>query len=383
MPERHARFSPSSSERLIHCPPSLILGEEYGPEDTGSDYTREGTEAHALCEHLLKQALGQSTDDPRPGFHYYTEEMEACAEGYRDFVLETYEQAKLSCPDTMLSIEQQVSFEEYAEGAFGTADALILADGHLTVIDYKHGKGVPVSAEGTDGDGNPQLKCYALGAYLAFSPLYEIREITLVVYQPRISNFSQYTLTADALLRWAEETLHPAAEMALHGEGDFSCGSWCRFCRAKAVCRKRAEENLSLARYDFVRPDSLEDDEINVILGKVDALVAWASDVKSYALQRALDGYAWDEWKVVEGRSNRRFTDEKAVVEAVTAAGYDPYEKRIRSLTELQSLMGKKRFEETLGAFIVKPAGKPALVPRTDKRPEYTKAMADFTAHNN
>ena len=378
MPDVHARFSPSSAERLIHCPPSLILGEEYGPADTSSDYTREGTEAHALGEYLLKEALGQPMEDPRPDFKYYTDEMQSCAEGYRDEVLAVYEQLRLEDPSALISIEQRVDFSEYVEEGFGTSDAIVLGAGHLYVIDYKHGKGVPVSAEGAEGDGNPQLKCYGLGAYLAFGPLYEIETITLQVYQPRINNFSQYALTPEALLTWAEDVLRPAGEMALHGEGDYTCGSWCRFCRGKAVCRKRAEENLKLARYDFARPDALEDDEINVILAKVDQLSAWASDLKAYALQRALSGYAWDDWKVVEGRSNRRYKDDEAVAHVVTDAGYDPYTKRLKTVTEMQSLLGKKRFEELLSPLIIKPAGKPALVPRTDPRLEMNSPQADF-----
>ena len=381
MPDVHARFSPSSSDRIIHCPPSLLLGEEFGPEDTSNDYTREGTEAHALGEYFLRTALGETAEDPRPGFHYYTDEMEACAEGYKDAVLEIYHTLQKTCPDALISIEQRVDFSEYVEDGFGTSDAIILGDGHLFVIDYKHGKGVPVSAEG-DGTGNNQLKCYGLGAYLAFAPLYDINEITLVIYQPRISNYSQYSLTPDTLLSWAENTLRPAGEMALHGEGDLATGPWCRFCKAKAVCRKRAEENLALARYDFARPDTLEDDEVSIILEQVDNLISWAEDVKRYALDRALAGYTWDNWKVVEGRSVRRYADEKKVADAVIAAGFDPYVDRILNLTEMQKMLGKKKFEEVLGKLIVKPEGKPTLVSRADKRPEINNIMKDFEEEN-
>ena len=189
MPDRHARFSPSSAERNIRCPPSLLLGEEVGPEDSGSDYSREGTEAHSLCEYLLRTALGEKVEDPRLHLHYYNEEMQGCAEGYRDEILSIYETLRQSCRDPAIFVEQQVSLEEYVEGCFGTSDAIIIGDGHMYVCDYKHGKGVPVHAE-----ENSQLKCYALGAYLAFSPLYDISEITLVIYQPRINNFSQWSL---------------------------------------------------------------------------------------------------------------------------------------------------------------------------------------------
>ena len=346
--------------------------------DTGSAYSQEGTEAHALGEYLLKTALGEEVSDPRPEFKYYSDEMQSCAEGYRDEVLAIYEQVKTECSDALISIEQRVSFTDYVEEGFGTSDAIILGGGHLYVIDYKHGKGVPVYAEG-DGDGNAQLKCYALGAYLAFGALYEINEITLVVYQPRISNYSKYTLSSKDLVEWAENTLKPAAEMALHGEGDYSSGAWCRFCKAKAVCRKRAEENLALARYDFARPPVLEDDEVNVILSKINGLVAWAEDIRAYALGRALTGYSWDDWKVVEGRANRRFTDEEAVAEKVSASGFDPYTKKLRPLTEMEKLLGKKQFNDLLGDLVERPTGKPTLVSRTDPRPEMNNIMNDFS----
>ena len=223
---------------------------------------------------------------------------------------------------------------------------------------------------------------YGLGAYLAFGALYDISEITLVIYQPRISNFSQWSLSPEALLIWAETVLRPAGEMALHGEGDFSSGPWCRFCKAKAVCRKRAEENLALARYDFARPSSLEDDEVNVILERVDSLISWANDVKEYALKRALSGYAWDNWKLVEGRPIRRFTDEKKVAEAVESAGYDPYQRKLLGITEMQKMLGKKKFNDILGEYISKPEGKPTLVSRADPRPEMNDIFNEFKEEN-
>ena len=377
MPDVHAKFSPSASDRLIHCPPSLMLGEQYGPEDTGSEYSREGTEAHSVGEFLLKQALGLPCEDPRPSLKMYSPEMQECAEGYRDTVLEIYETMKQTCSDTIISVEQQVHFDEYVPGGFGTSDAVVIGDGHMYVIDYKHGKGVEVFAE-----DNPQLKCYALGCYLAFSPLYDIKDITLVIYQPRISNFSEWSLKATDLLVWADTVLRPQAELALKGAGEYSCGSWCRFCRAKAICRKRAEENLALARYDFARPDCLEDDEINIILGKADQLIAWAEDVKTYALQEALHGHIWEDWKVVEGRSIRKYTDEAAVAKAVTDAGFDPYEKKLLTITAMETLLGKQTFSTLLGDMVVKPSGKPTLVPKSDKRPEMTTAINEFMEEN-
>ena len=385
MPSRHSRTGPSSAERWVHCPPSLRLGEEYGAPDTGSIYAAEGTEAHELGEFLLRQALGEAMEDPRPAMQFYNEEMQECAEGYRDAVMDLYNQLNLRSPDAHLYVEQEISFEEYVPGGFGTSDCVIIGDGEMLVVDYKHGKGVPVSAEGEDGEGNPQLKCYALGAYLAFSPLYNIEKVTLVIYQPRIGNFSQFSLPVEALLTWAEGTLRPAAALALAGEGELACGSWCRFCRAKAVCRKRAEENLTLARYDFARPPTLEDDEVNLILGKLPALEAWAADIRDYALSRALGGYAWDDFKLVEGRSTRHFTDEEAVAKIVVDAGYDPYERKVKGITAMTTLLGKAKLNDLLGSLIEKAPGKPTLAPRSDKRPELfvsTPPEADFSGSN-
>lgn len=365
MPSRHARFGPSSADRYIHCPPALRLGEEYGSPDTGSVYAAEGTEAHELGEYLLRTAVGEAMDDPRPGMRYYCEEMEECAEGYRDAVLDLYNQLRLRSPDAVIFIEQEVSFEHYVPGGFGTSDCVIIGDGEMIIVDYKHGKGVPVSAE-----DNSQLKCYALGAYLAFEAIYDIKEVRLVIYQPRIANYSTFTLSIKELLTWADTILRPAAQLALAGEGELTCGPWCRFCRARAVCRKRAEENLALARYDFARPPYLEDDEINLILGKIPDLEAWAADIREYALSRALSGYSWDDYKLVEGRSTRRFTDENRVAEVVTGAGFDPYEKRLLGLTAMTKLLGKAKFNELLAPYIEKGSGKPTLVPRADKRPE-------------
>ena len=377
MPDVHARFSPSASDRLIHCPPSLRLGEEYGPKDTSSEYSKEGTEAHSLGEYLLRCAVGEIMEDPRPGMQYYTEEMQTCAESYRDYVLEIRDRLLQETDDTFIGIEQQVSFDEYVKGAFGTSDACVIGAEKMYVIDLKYGKGVPVSAAG-DGTGNSQLKCYALGLYLAFSPVWDIEEITLVVYQPRIGNFDQYTLSVDDLIYWAEHVLKPAGALALAGEGDLSTGEWCRFCKAKAVCRKRAEENLSLAMYDFARPPVLEEDEINMILSCVDDLVSWANDIKTYATEKALSGYIWDDWKLVEGRSIRKYTNEKDVAAAVAKAGYNPYQERLLSIGEMEALLGKAQFKELLGNLITKPPGKPTLVPRSDKRTEITTIQMDF-----
>ena len=370
-PKGHAILSASSSERWLNCPPSARLCENY--EDKGSDYAVEGTDAHALCEFRLKQALRMPTEDPIENLSWYNEEMEECAQGYAAYVEELLETAKQTCSDPVVMIEQRVNFTRWVQDGFGTADCIIIADGVLNICDYKHGKGVEVSAV-----GNPQMMLYALGALEIFDDIYDIDTVRMTIYQPRKSNVSVYEMDKSDLLEWAETELTPKAKLAYDGQGEFHCGEWCRFCKAKAECRERAEANLALARYDFEPPALLNDEEIADILGKVDALTAWAFDVKEYALQQAVSGKDWPGWKLVEGRSNRKYTSEAAVAAAVESIGLDPYERKVFGITAMQKLLGKSRFEELLTPYIEKPQGKPTLVPESDKRPSMNTAKNDF-----
>jgi len=367
----HALLSASSSHRWLNCPPSARLCESY--EDKGSEYAAEGTSAHMLCEYKLKVALGIRAKDPTADLSFYNAEMEDCANGYAAYILELVEMAKQSCADPVVLIEQRLDFSKYVEGGFGTGDCLVIADGTLHIVDYKHGQGVLVEAE-----DNPQMKLYALGALEIFDGIYDIDTVSMTIYQPRRDNVSIYTVFKESLYQWAEEVLKPTAELAYAGDGEFNCGEWCMFCKVKHECRARAERNLELARYDFKLPPLLEDDEVEDILGKIDSLISWANDIKNYALQTALGGKQWNGWKLVEGRSNRRYTDEAAVADAVSAAGFDPYERKVLGITAMTSLLGQKRFEEVLGGYIEKPQGKPTLVPESDKRPAINTAQQDF-----
>ena len=370
-PKGHALLSASSAKRWIECPPSARLAEHY--EDIGSDYAAEGTDAHELCEFRLKQALGLPAIDPTRSLNYFNVEMEDCANGYAAYVLEQVEAVKQTCNDPIILIEQRVNFSRWVESGFGTADCIVVSDKVLQVIDYKHGLGVMVSAE-----ENPQMMCYALGALEIFDALYDIDTVRMTIFQPRKENISTYELSKDALLQWADEVLAPAAQLAYAGEGDFHCGGWCGFCKAKHECRARAMANLVLAKHEFRMPPLLTDTDIEVILEKVDSLVSWANDIKEYALKRALSGKEWSNYKLVEGRSNRKYTSETPVIEAVTSAGYDPYERKLLSVTAMQKLLGKAQFEEILSQFIEKPKGKPTLVPMSDKRPAINNAKQDF-----
>ena len=368
---KHAVLSASSSERWLNCPPSARLCETY--EDKGSDYAAEGTDAHTLCEYRLKQALGIPAEDPIENLSWYNEEMEECAAGYAAYVVELLETAKLTCSDPVVMIEQRVNFSRWVQDGFGTADCILIADGVLNIVDYKHGKGVEVSAE-----GNTQLSLYSLGALEIFDGIYDIDRVCVHIFQPRKSNVVNSIMDKSDLYEWADTELTQKAQLAYEGKGDFSCGEWCRFCKAKAECRERAEANLALARYEFQSPALLDDEEIADILGKVDALTAWASDVKEYALQQAVSGKEWTGWKLVEGRSNRKYTSEAAVAATVEGAGFDPYERKVLGVTAMQKMLGKTRFEELLAPYIEKPQGKPTLVPESDKRPAMNTAKNDF-----
>lgn len=369
---QHAFLSASSAHRWLECPPSAKACE--GQEDRASPYAKQGTDCHELCAYLVEKSLGRDAADPTESLEYYDREMQDCAESYCSYVMEQVEAAKKCCPDPQVLVEQRLDFSRWVENGFGTGDCVVVADEVLQVIDYKHGVGVLVSAE-----RNPQMMCYALGALELFDGLYDIREIRMTIFQPRRENVSTYSMTKEELLTWADEVLEPTAELAYEGKGEFKAGEHCQFCRVKAVCRKRAEYNLELARYDFEMPATLEDTEIAAILPRIDSLTSWAADLKEYALQQALSGTHYEGFKIVEGRSVRKYSDEAAAASAAEKAGYDPYEKKLLGITAMTALMGKKKFEEVLGSYITKPQGKPALVPESDKRPAVNTAYEDFS----
>ena len=373
---KHAYLSASASHRWLACPPSAKLCANI--PDQSSEYAQQGTDCHELCAYLVEKALGRDVTDPTETLTYYDAEMQNCAEEYRNYVLEQIEAAKEFCKDPQVMIEQKLDFSRWVENGFGTGDCVIVADEVLQIIDYKHGLGVLVSAGDDEHGGNSQMMCYALGALEVFGDIYDINQIKMTIFQPRRDNISTYTISRDDLLKWADEVLAPTAQLAYTGEGEFKAGDHCQFCKVKATCRKRAEYNLELAKYDFEMPATLDDIEIAAILEKVDAMISWGNDIKEYALRQAQSGVHFEGWKVVEGRSNRKYTDEKAVAFKVKDAGFDPYEKKLLGVTAMSTLLGKKKFEELLDELIYKQPGKPALVPESDKRPAMNTAIEDF-----
>ena len=358
----HAVLSASGSHRWLNCTPSARLELEF--ENTGSEAAREGTAAHALCEHKLKRALHMRSR--RPVSDYDSDEMEECTDAYVDFVMEQYEAAKQVCEDPVILIEQRLDFSCYVPDGFGTGDCLIISDDRLHIIDFKYGIGVLVEAE-----DNPQMKLYALGALAVYDALYDIREVSMTIFQPRRENVSTWTIPVEDLKVWAENELKPRAKKAYDGEGEYLPGEWCTFCRAAVRCRARAEEKLKLAQTEFRMPPLLTDADIEDILAVLPDLTKWANEITAYALDAALNhGKEWNGFKVVEGRSVRKYRDEAAVAEAAKEAGYkDIYRQSLIPLTEMQRLMGKDKFEEVLGGLITKAPGRPTLVPKSDKRP--------------
>ena len=361
---RHALLSPSSASRWTMCPPSARLCEHI--EEKSSVFAEEGTEAHTLCEYKVKLALGIKTEDPRPSLHYHNEEMESCTDEYAAFVLEALQLEKDAQKDPLILLEQRLDISTYVPECSGTGDCIIIADRNLHIIDFKYGQGVEVSA-----DHNTQMMLYSLGALDMFGSLYEVEEVSMTVFQPRLANVSTFTMTADDLTNWAESYLKPRAEFAFRGKGEFCSGPHCRFCKVKATCRKRAEANLDLARYEFAEPVLLGDDEIAEILRQADELASWVSDIKGTLFRYWVEE---ENWKVSSWSKVDRYArhDEQAVAEAVNSSGFDPYEHKVLGITAMTELLGRTRFNEILGPFIYKPKGKPTLVPESDKRPAIT-----------
>ena len=358
----HAVLSASGAHRWLNCLPSARLELEFVNNESSA--AAEGTAAHALCEHKLKKALRMRSK--RPVSVYNSDEMEEHSDAYVEFVMEQLELAKRSCTDPLILIEQRLDFSCYVPQGFGTGDCIIIADKKLHIIDFKYGMGVLV-----DAVNNPQMKLYALGALEIYDSLYDIEEVYMTIFQPRRENVSTWTIRVEDLKAWAEKELKPRAKKAYDGEGEYLPGEWCTFCRAAVKCRARAEEKLKLAQSEFKLPPLLTDSEIEEVLSKLSDLTKWANEIIAYATDAAVNhGKEWHGFKVVEGRSVRKFKDEDAVAEVAKANGYkDIFRQSLITLTEMERLMGKSKFEKILGDLIYKPPGKPTLVPLSDKRP--------------
>lgn len=366
----HALLSPSAAHRWLHCTAAPRL-EQYAP-DTGSTFAEEGTLAHAYCAKKLKEVLGQATESEdreiaELAAAYHTGEMDEYTETYRTIVLEKWNEARAKTRDAQLLVEVKLDFGEWMPEAFGTADAVIIADDMMEVIDFKYGKGVKV-----DSEENPQMKIYALGAWQRFSFEYNIRRVRMTIVQPRIDNLSEWELSVTELLAWAKYELRPKAKEAFGPKGRQEPGEWCRFCKVKAVCRALADQTFAAVE-EHPDPATISpEDMAKVILPMLETVKTWLKGVEEYTLEQALQGVTYEGWKLVAGRSVRKITDQGAVIDALQAADYaeETYLKprELKTITELEKLLGKKTFGALCGEWIDKPLGKPTLVPESDKR---------------
>ena len=367
----HSILSPSSMERIIACPPSAL--ENAGRPDQESEYAAQGTDAHALCEAKLREYLGEKVRNPREDLTWYDQEMEDCTDDYMTFVAGQIMEARAKCKDPAIMVEQKLDMTEYGEGMFGTADCVIVADENLHIIDFKYGKGVQV-----DATNNFQEMTYAVCCLETFGDLYDFEEVVLCIYQPRLNSISEWTIKVSELKEWVETVLKPGVKASREGSVEFHPGKHCQFCKAKPFCKALRDKNLELAKHEFRPAFLLDDDEIEEVLLKADEFINWINSVKDYALSEAIHGKRYKALKLVEGRSTRKFSSEADVARVVQEAGYDPFEHKLLSITDMTSLLGKTQFNELLSKFIVRTKPKLALVKRDDKRPEVTSAEADF-----
>ena len=409
MPGKHAVLSASSSKQWIHCPPSARLEEPF-PNDS-SVFAEEGTWAHELCEYKVKKYLHERKK--RPQSEFYTEEIEQATDIYAEFVISIIEGMKRNGVEPLCFVEERLDFSNIVPEGFGTGDMIILGKdeqgrGLIHICDYKNGKGVFV-----DAHENSQMMLYATGALNAYGYIYEIEIVRMSIIQPRLENISTYEMTADDLRTWGE-SIKPIAQMAFEGKGEQNPGEWCRFCRAKPVCKACMEEALALAKEEFLDLDAgaLADEaeetdatapynadtatpvfkqpglvvfsELVKVLPTLNRISFWIESVFAFVSAEAINhGVPVEGYKVVEGRSKRIFTDTKAVVSAAEAEGYtDIYKQELLTLTEFEKMMGKKKFAEVLGEYVVKPPGKLALVPESDPRPavDLSTAADEFEA---
>ena len=305
----------------------------------------------------------------------YDDSMLEYCEDYAVLVMERFAEAQTHTKDAKIFLEKKLDMTTYVPDGFGTADVAIIADGFMETIDLKYGKGVAV-----DVTENKQQMLYALGALVDFNFIYEITDVRMTIYQPRIGNIASWEVSVTDLLSWAENELKPKAQMAFNGEGEFAPGNHCRFCRGKAKCKALATYNLELAAYDFKDSNLLEDGEIADILTRSDMFTSWITAVEEHALNEAVNnGKKWPGYKVVEGRSNRKYEDADKVAETLKGAGYKDdiiFTKKLLSITNLEKEIGKKPFGDLVGPMLIKPPGKPTLVPESDKRPAYHSAEA-------
>lgn len=379
MAGKHALLSPSAAHRWMNCTAAPLLEKDV--EDKGSTFAEEGTLAHAYCARKLKEFLGLSVDEEKAEIaqldeQYHSGEMDEYTDTYKTIVLEKFNAARAKTKDAQLLVEVELDFSHYVPDAFGTSDAIIIADGVMEVIDFKYGKGAKVSAV-----ENPQMMIYALGAWELFNFEYDIRKVRMTIVQPRIDNLSEFELDAADLINWVVDELQPKANEAYAG-GKQKPGNWCQFCKVKANCKALSSMCIE-AQQANPDPRKISKEVMeSTILPLLSTFKTWLTGVEEYSLEQALSGVQYQGFKIVEGRSIRKITNPTAVMELLGKEGFskEAYIKptELRSITDLEKLIGKKRFGAICAEYINKPQGKPTLVPESDKRPAFNQAADDF-----
>lgn len=383
MPDKHAILSASKAHQWLKCPPSIRWSEKF-VEPEQSEAAAEGVVAHALAEDAVRKTLaGKRVTVPakiRKDPLYKPAMVEHVAI-YTDAICETLQKMREDGCDPIIYLEQQLDLTPWVPEGFGTADCVLIGNGAIHVFDFKYGKGVPISAV-----DNPQLKLYGLGAIHEFDMLYDLDTVVLHIVQPRLESITEWEIPRKELEAWGEETVKPIAELAFNGKGEFTPGKdQCRWCVCKNACRAYNTYILDAAKARLTadgeerQPNELTPEEIASLLGMVEEIKSWATKVKEYATEQALAGTKYPGYKLVEGISRRKITKEKEALDNLTVAGFLPIQTmKLKGLGDLEDLVGKKRLTELIGDFIEKPDGKPALVPESDKRPEYNECKSIF-----
>lgn len=385
---KHALLSASGASRWLNCPPSAKLEETHG-EKKSSVYAEEGTLAHELAElYLSKDVLNCITEqefesrlETIMAHNLFNEEMLDVVPMYTDYCSEQLAEAKTSNKLAAMEIEQKLNLTEYVPESFGTADCVIINDDCMEVVDLKYGKGVPVHAE-----WNRQLMLYGLGALRKYDTMYDITSVKLTIVQPRIDNISSFLISVKELLDWAENELKPIAKLAFEGEGELNPGDWCKFCAVRNQCKKLYDQQLEIAKYEFASPELLSDEEIADVVKRSNRFVEWINSIKEYAQERAItENKQWPGFKLVEGISRRKWVDEEQAAQAILArcpelTEDDVFNLKLKPITTIEKVIGKKRFEDAFSDVIIKPQGAPTLVPIEDKRPAigHAQAQLDF-----
>lgn len=384
----HALLSASGAGRWLNCTPSAKLEEEYGVKET-SVYAQEGTLAHELSELYIKHDTLVTISEQEFEQHLeeimanelFNDEMLDVVPIYTDYCAEQLAEAKTANPLAVMEIEQKLDLTEFIPESFGTADCVIINDNLMEIIDLKYGKGVQVYAE-----WNKQLMLYGLGALQKYDTMYDISEVRLTIVQPRINNISSWQISVKELREWAENELKPKAKLAFEGKGELNAGDWCRFCAVRNQCRKLYEQQFEIAKHEFAEPALLSDDEIAEIVRRTPKLVEWANSITEYAQEKAVtENKQWPGLKLVEGISRRKWVDEDQASNTIFArcpelSEDEVFNMKLKPITSIEKIVGKKRFAELLSDIVVKPQGKPTLVPLEDKRPAmgYGQAQIDF-----